>query len=434
MKDEEFEGSTALKYWLDSLKGNESAHSTKYIWKHHLKRFCNWADKSPDQLIEERKRQLLNEDKHVQHEAETRVKEFLKGLEEKGLAANTRNCYFMAIRNFYKRNYQELYFFRGDGPGNETSQEGVRAASKEDISKMLEVSSPRVRALILFIKDTGLAESDVAKLKLKDLGVNNVSEIFILESPVPLIVRRQKTKRRTITFVGKEAFEALKTTLRIRQQGSSEFQIRRYHQLERKAGLAPEELTLESPLFRSYEKFFARKTMPIHRLSPHAISVIIRKAAIQAGIWKEGFSAHALRRFFQTTLETSGMNQNWIKKMMGHALNGSEAPYSQPEISMLREAYVKAYSHLAISEAVEQRSRVEALESQVEALVLNGKRKDQEILNLQTNAYNIESYMSFAKEQIERQREELKKTFEQEGVSVSDVKRIVEVLKREGKI
>ena len=377
-----FEDSVSVQFWMDSLPSKAGPHGTKYVWLHHLKRFCSWIGKTPDLLIEERKRDLQSDDPRVRHRAEMDVKRFLKFLEEQGLSDNTRRVYFMAIRNFYKRNYYPLEFFRGEGPGNQTVVEGRRAASKEDIRKMLEVSNPRVRALLLFIKDTGLAEADVAKLKLKDLGVKDVSEIFTLEPPIPLIVKRRKTGTLTITFIGKEAWDALKTTLKIRQQGSPEFQIRRYHKIEKKAGLPPEELKLESPLFRSYEKFFARKNMPIKHLSPHAISVIVRKAAISAGVWKEGFSAHALRRFFQTSLETSGMNQNWIQRMMGHRLNGSEEPYSQPEIEMLREAYLKAYTYLAVSEAVEQRSRVEALEAQVEALMLNGKRKDEEIARL----------------------------------------------------
>jgi integrase len=390
LKDERFENSPALRFWFNSLKGNESVHSTKYSWKLHLKRFCDWIGKTPDELIAERKEQLKSEDERVKHLAEMNIKQFLRALEEKGMAANTRNSYFMAIRNFYKRNYQELYFFRGDGPGNETALEGVRAANKDDVRKMLEVSNPRIKALILFIKDTGLAETDVAKLKLKDLGIKEVAQIFSMEAPISLIVRRQKTKRLTITFVGKEAYESIKTTLRVRQQGSPEFQIRRYHKLERKAGLAPEQLGLESPLFRSYEKFFARKDMPIKHLTGHAISVMCRKAAIQAGIWKEGFSAHALRRFFQTSLETSGMNQNWIKKMMGHALEGSEKPYSDPEVQVMREAYIRAYPHLAISEAVESRSRIEFLEAQVESLQKNGISKSEHASMLEDKITSLE--------------------------------------------
>jgi len=414
---------------MDSLKGKDGSHSTKYVWRHHFKRFCDWMGKTPDELIEERKRDLQSNDERVKHGVEMKVKEFLKFLEEQHLSANTRNCYFMAVRNFYKRNYYELHFFKGDGPGNQTVQEGTRAASKEDIRKMLEVSNPRVRALLLFIKDTGLAEADVAKLKLKDLPIKEVSQIFLLEPPIPLMLKRKKTGVSTITFMGKESFEALKTSLRIRQQGSPELMIRRYNRVEQKLGLLPEELTLNSPLFRSYEKFFARKDMAIRHLSPHAISVIIRKAAISAGIWKEGFSAHALRRFFQTSLETSGMNQNWIKKMMGHALNGSEGPYSKPELEVLKQAYLKAYPNLAVSEVAESRSRIEFLESQLESVQKNGITKKTEIEDLKTKIESLEMYMDHvksimtkygiteapadvAKKEIEEFREWAKATFE----------------------
>lgn len=377
MEDSEFENSEALRYWFDSLNSKLSRHSTKAIWKHHLKRYCNWIGKSPDALIAERKEQLKSEDERVKHLAEQNLKRFLSELD---FAENTKRSYFMAVRNFYKRNYCELYFFRRDGPGTETVSEGARAATKDDIRSMLEVSNPRVRALLLFLKDTGLAESDVVKLKLSDLGVRAVAEIFGLEAPVPIIVRRKKTGKLTLTFMGKESLSALKTTLRIRKQGSPDFQIRRYGHVV-KAGLMPENLELDSPLFRSYEKFFARNnpSRPIRHLSPNAVNVIVRKAAVQAGIWKEGFSAHALRRFFQTSLETAGTNPNWTKRMMGHALNGSEEPYSQPQLEVLREAYVKAYPSLAVNEVTAQKSMLEALQAQNEALLLADKNKDAEL-------------------------------------------------------
>lgn len=390
MDKAEFENSLSVKYWMDSLNSKGGPHSTKYIWKHHLKRFCDWLDKTPDQLIEDRKQQLKNDDERVKHQAEMQLKRFLSDLEEEGLSPNTRRCYFTAVRNFYKRNYVELQFFRGDGPSTRTVVEGRRAASKEDIAKMLEVASPRVRALILFIKDTGLAESDVAGLKLKDLGVKDVSEIFTLKTPIPLILNRKKTGRRTVTFIGPESFKAVKNTLQIRKIGSPEIHIRKHSKKRRTKLMTPEVLTLESPVFRSYDKR-ALKTGKIKHLSPHAISVIIRRVAILAEIWEPGFSAHALRRFFQTNLETSGMNPNWIKKMMGHALKGSEEPYSQPEVEMLRDAYQKSYGHLAISETVEQKSRVEALEAQIEALTLNGKSKEAQIQKLRAQqAENVE--------------------------------------------
>jgi len=43
-----------------------------------------------------------------------KVKAFLDYLTEQGKSRNTRKNHFSAIRNFYKRNYYELTFFRGD--------------------------------------------------------------------------------------------------------------------------------------------------------------------------------------------------------------------------------------------------------------------------------------------------------------------------------
>lgn len=388
MEKQEFENSLSVKYWMDSLPGKDGPCTTKYVWKHHVKRFCDWIGKTPDQLINERKEHLKSEDKRVNHQVEMDVKRFLSYLEDEGLSPATIRAYFMGIRNFYKRNYLELAFFRGDAPQSHTVREGARASSKDDIRKMLEVSNPRVRALILFLKDTGLGESDLVKLKLKDLGVKQVADIFTLQPPVPLVLYRKKTGRKTITFIGEEAFNTFKTTLKIRQVGTPEMRIKRYGKKEVKKGVAPETLTLESPLFRSYHKMLTNRS-EIKHLSSMAISTIIRGRAKVAGIWKKGFGAHALRRFFQTSLETSGMQQNWIKKMMGHALGGSEAPYSRPEIETLRSAYAKSYPYLAITEKVEQKSRVQALESQMEALIMNGKTKDLRIRELESQQTGI---------------------------------------------
>ena len=379
-----FEDFESVRYWMDSLPGEAGTGTTKYQWKLRLRSFCNWLGKTPDELISERKEDLKSDDSRVRHRAEMSVKRFLKYLsEERQLAPNTRRTYYTAIRSFYKRSYQELTFFRGDGPRAEAVTEGSTAATKEEIERMVEVSKPRDRALILFIKDTGLAESDVAKLKLRNLGVRDPSEIFTLEPPVTITTKRKKTRVQTLTFLGREGLDALRIHLRIRQRGSPERKIRRYGREEKRPGLPPEELTPKSPLFRSYGTFLKAGEKPeIRHLTPHAISVRIRKCAITAGVWREGYSAHALRRFFQTNLESSGMNQNWIKAMMGHRLPGVEGSYSKPQSEMLRDAYKEAYPYLAISEAVEQRSRVEALEHQVEQLLLNGKRKDTEIENL----------------------------------------------------
>lgn len=380
MKKEDFERSEAVQYWMDSLKGRDTVGSTKYQWKLRLRKFCEWLGKTPDELIEKRKEELKSEDDRVKHHTELIIKKYMRVLEEKGLSPNTRRSYFTAIRSFYQRNYAELKFFRRDGPRTVTITEGTTAATREDIKRMIEVSKPRTKAIILFLKDTGLSISDTSKLKLKNLGLEDINDIFRVKAPLVIETNRKKTGAPTVTFLGQEGLDALRTNLRIRMRGSPELKIRRYGRDEIKGGIPPEELTPESPLFRSYGKFLRTLREPrIDTLKPNSISVLIRKAAIQAGIWKEGFAAHTLRRYFQTSLESAGINRNWIKTMMGHKLEGVEGSYSQPQIEQLKEAYIRAYPKLAISEAVEQRNRVENLEAQVTKLTSNGKRRDESL-------------------------------------------------------
>jgi len=387
MDKEAFEQQESVKYWMDSLPGKDGVHTTKYMWKIRLRKFCMWAGKMPDELIAERKVEAKSEDGKIQHAKEMLVKKYLKYLEEeRELAPNSRRVYFTAIRNFFQRNYLPLTFMRREGPPVARVLEGSRAATKEEIRKMVEVSKPRRRAMILFTKDCGLAEADVARLKLKDLGVESFEDLVQLKAPVPIILNRKKTGAHTVTFIGPEALEALKTTFEMRMRGAPEIKIRRYGRDENKGGIPPEKITGESPLFRSYGKFLRtlKDEGQIDHLTPHAISVLTRKAAITAGVWRRGFSAHALRRFFQTTLEATGINQNWIKIMMGHKLPGAEGSYSRPTTEMLMEAYKKAMPALSTTEAAEQKTRVEMLETQIEQLLLNGEKKDARIRRLET--------------------------------------------------
>lgn len=387
--EQEFMTSLSVKTWVGGLPSGSLRTTTRLQYPRRLKDFCEWTGKTPDMLIEQRKTDLKSEDPRTRHSLEIEVKRFISVLSEKGLAPGTVKTYAAIVCSFFRRNYYPLEFFRGDKPRGETTREGTRAASKEDIRLMVEVApNPRVRALILFMKDTGLAEADVSKLTLGNLFPRpsktiDISQVFSLEVPVPLVLRRQKTKMSTITFMGKEAFDALKSTLKMRVKGSPDFVVRKGGKRNGDISVSiPEEtLTPSSPLFRSYHMVHehAADAKNVRSLSARAISTIIRRVAITAGVWSEGFSGHALRKFFQTSLENAGISANWVKKMMGHSLGESEEPYSQPKIEALRDAYVKGYANLAVSEVAESRSRVEFLEKQVEQLSMNGHNKKTEI-------------------------------------------------------
>jgi integrase len=409
MELEDLNAYESYRNWMNSLPGPFKTQSTKYVWSIKLLKYCEWIGKTPDELIAERKVELKSEDSAVQHRAELNLKKFLRELETQNMAPNTRRIYFTAIRNFYLKNYVPLTFFRREGPPAQTVLEGARAATHMEIKKMLDVANLRQKALVLFIAHTGLSESDVSRLKIGDLGkvvaVKNVAEnMEKLEPPIPLEIRRTKTGIKAQTFVSTEAWNLLKTYFEFRKRGTLEQRQsgRGYYA----RGIPPEKLRDDSPIFRSYGKWGKMRVPiiePAEPLTPGGINRIIRKIALEAGIWQKGFSAHSLRRFFQTTLEMVGIPQNWVKLMMGHKLQGEEAPYSRPTWEMLESAYTQAEPYLQVTFSQQDIKKLrEDLESIKRRQDLNGQLKDQAIMQLENQVKELRGLVSGMAEELKR--------------------------------
>ena len=376
----------SVRRWTNGLKKN----STKLHYLSYLARFSKYAEKSPDELIQQRVVDMQSTDANVRGRMEDLLTSWVKSLgkpSEKPVNMGLMHNAHAGICSFFKYNRYPLQFMRGQAPMWNSDESTARAASRMEVRRMLEVSDVRTRALIMFMKDTGISEADVVRLKLKDLGLQSPEEVFTVEPPLLLVYSREKTGKKAVTFLGKEGLDALRVMLKLRLQGTPDYQIRCGKKLggKRSVGVAPENLTLESPLFRGYQKLLRKRGAVdiVRPLSPNAVSVLIRKAAISAGCWTENFAGHSLRRYFQTSLESAGVQGNWVKKMMGHALGGSEDSYSKPELETLRTAYKSAYAQLAVNENTEQQSRIEFLEKEVERLSMNGHSKNSRIDELE---------------------------------------------------
>jgi small-conductance mechanosensitive channel len=90
-------------------------------------------------------------------------------------------------------------------------------------------------------------------------------------------------------------------------------------------------------------------------------------------------------------MECAGIHQNWIDRMLGHKPKGSAGPYSKPTDQQLQEAYIKGYPHLSVEIKIDAEklrdleSKVDSKDGIIEALLRNGKEKDQEIEDLKKN-------------------------------------------------
>jgi site-specific recombinase XerD len=228
------------------------------------------------------------------------------------------------VRSFFEIHYMPLRMRRGDYPKGESI--GVRRANKKAILKAVENPRNRnkkqLKALILFLKDSGLRISDLQRLNYGDIQV----PLERGDKVIPITLITQKSKIVAKTFIGKEAIDALQEYLNERRKGNRR--------------LAPEQITAKSPLFRTQEG------KEVKRISRSGISSIIHFAFLRVS--EANISAHSLRKFLQTNLEVSGVNVNWIDKILGHRLINSRDAYSKPTDEQLKEAYTQAYSQIRI--------------------------------------------------------------------------------------
>jgi len=93
----------SVQRWLRRL-----TDGTRKIYLQHLRSFCEYAGMTPDQLFEERKKDMQSTDEVVRRRADERLDRWFETLEKKGLARNTCVLAYSAVRSFYAHNYYPL--------------------------------------------------------------------------------------------------------------------------------------------------------------------------------------------------------------------------------------------------------------------------------------------------------------------------------------
>jgi integrase len=350
-------GLSAVEYWLGELANR--SESTKDHYAKFFHKFCEFCGSSAEELLEQRGADLKSDDPKTQRRVESSLKAFVSQLGAKYSIA-TQQVGYAAVRSFFEMNYLPLRMRRGDYPSGESL--GSRAATKEDIRVLVKDAPLRVKAIIMFLKDTGFRVSDARRVCFRDLGEGWETRKFI-----PIFLRTKKAKTVAKTFLGPESIGALKEYVEQRRKGTRR--------------LPPEDVNLDSPLFRS-------RTPTVKPISRSAMSALIFFQAKRLGV-NRGFSAHSFRKYVQTSLESAGVHPNWIDQVLAHKLLNSRDAYSLPSDQQLEDAYVKAYPHLAVYELQTDHERIVGLEkkigekdSLIESLLNNGSVKDVQIAEL----------------------------------------------------
>ena len=349
----------SVKYWLKTLVNR--SEGTRELYVYNLKFFCDYIDKSPDELIKQRDSDLKARDPRDKYRIENDVKAYMATLDSKGESFGSRNAKYAAIRSFFDNNYRKLDGLkRTDAPSGENI--GKRIPEKSEVKAAMSVAKClRDRCLISFAKDCGWRLGDIARLtwgELQDLG----NGFWHFKK----ITKKRKVK--AFGFIGPETSKLLLLYRSQRERGT----------LKGNRGIPPETITNESPLFVTSKP----RNDEFKPLVVTQMIRIISKAFKDANL--TDLSGHSLRKYFETSLEDPKLHirTNWIKRFTGKKISASMEPYVENRVKKLFEAYKSAYDNLSLEEKTidERQRRIQAILDNARML---GKSED-EIKSIRT--------------------------------------------------
>lgn len=335
----------AGRRWLDKVKMEKTgSKQTQEEYAYRLQKFCEWANKTPDQLVAERKQQLKpsssDEDETKTEDLVTRYFNLLSGESEdpveRAKKRTSAKSYYGAIRSFFK------YSSTAKSPIALTGQTPKSSAGRrilpitlDEFKRIDAVVGVRDRALLRFMKDSGCSTEDVTTFNYGDIRTQfEKGEQFIHLRAV-----RQKTQNNYDTFIGPNAVEALKTYFDLRKQHGEVFSD-------------------ATPIFLTEA---SKQGRPRVRLDKTSVRTVFARIKRQLGIT---VSPHRVRKLFSTQMASAHVHPAVLKYWEGHSVGSGdiEASYVIQKLDEQLKEYKNAYH------CIDTRPPVNEQERQVEYL------------------------------------------------------------------
>ncbi len=305
---------SSIKVWEETIANR--AESTKQDYRKHFKCFVEWSKLTPDELRDMKWHEDQASKPWERTRVENFVRQYLQYLQSvKEYSCNTQRCFYTAIQSFFDANGVPLNLKRQDRPIG--CAFGSKTIKQEELRRIFNAAeSLRDKALVMFLKDSGLRLSDVAELDWRDLKE-------YLDGFMGFEMQTVKKKKKARGFIGSETISILKIYKRKRLEGTKK--------------ILPEKNLEEHPLFSLHSD-------PEKRLKPEYISALIGDIIRLAAI--DGATPHGLRKFWEQNIKVE--NIAYQKQMNGRALTESERAYFWKETDELFEIYRSNYDNLRI--------------------------------------------------------------------------------------
>ena len=199
----------------------------------------------------------------------------------------------------------------------------------EHLQRILLQSDCRGRALFLFLESTGMRLGDALRINVKQLELD--------KNPARVALTSQKTGRRYVAFISKEAVQSLEEWLKIRDTWQDK------------------KLSLCNSHSNDICKVKSSKTDKVFPFSGASAQKLWRKAITNAHLNQRDtnsnrmlYHIHTLRKYFRTYISTI-VSEDVAEALLGHT-RGLNAIYCRIDENKLAEEYLRAEKNLSVFE------------------------------------------------------------------------------------
>jgi len=316
--------------FLDYVRETKSKNTYKE-YKFGLTKFCEWFVKSPDEILEMRKKDVISDDPMQKRRFTREIEKFHAFLLRQGYKINSARVLCLGIMQLFRFFEMPVKIERQSKVTRTVVTTRDFPLSPNHLKRMYAVADLRERAIISLAKDLGWRIGDFIKIRRDELPDLNQ------EPPILFEKITQKEDVLAKSFLSGEMVELLKVYL---------------------PTLAP-----ENPyLFQSNHG---------KNLDQDSVNRIVKDLVKKAGISvpkNKRVRFHAFRKLFLSTCANLSVDPNMAKLMVGKSVDKSMLTYLNGV--EYRKAFEKISKALAVTEPVEKAKdeTVEELENTVEFL------------------------------------------------------------------
>lgn len=310
-------------------------YETERNYKIYLQEYCTQQSKTLTKLLQEAETEEEEGIRWKNRTLKKRLTEHRSYLYNKH-APSTAKARMTKIMTFYRHHDIEIHQlppFNVRNLDNTAPINYTDLPDKEIIRAAVDVASPVMKPLILFMSSSGCGRAETLNLTVHSYikatenyhqggSIQNIIETLNKNKDVvpTFNIKRVKTNKYYTTFCSPETVTAINTYL-----------------------LSRNNLTLESRLFKINKDYFIE-----------AFENINNKLDLGKVGHYNRFRSHMLRKYHATTLYNDGMSLDTVNDLQGKTKNRTDNAYFMINIEDLRNEYIKHLPALMIGKEIEK--------------------------------------------------------------------------------